>query len=201
MNQLARNIACKWASDSIRIYSVCPWFMTTPLTNNVFGSYFQYVVNVVYISFFLNSLAVPEGLGPSRYSLWFVFLEDSCISMLVLNEYSISEFIIHFGHYLMVWFSISTCDAVSGLVWNSRTWSNYYFASAELLQRCNIDVHYTNDLWLFRTVVQFLDIYWKNYSSHATVRIDVERLLSSALVSKDGLFCYLRVNQTMQMSL
>ncbi|XP_022573965.2 tropinone reductase-like isoform X2 [Brassica napus] len=33
MNQLARNLACEWASDSIRINSVCPWFIATPLAN------------------------------------------------------------------------------------------------------------------------------------------------------------------------
>nr|ABW74581.1 putative tropinone reductase [Boechera divaricarpa] len=30
MNQLARNLACEWASDNIRTNSVCPWFITTP---------------------------------------------------------------------------------------------------------------------------------------------------------------------------
>ncbi|KAG2308551.1 hypothetical protein Bca52824_028299 [Brassica carinata] len=34
MNQLARNLACEWASDSIRVNSVCPWFIATPLANN-----------------------------------------------------------------------------------------------------------------------------------------------------------------------
>ncbi|XP_019083064.1 PREDICTED: senescence-associated protein 13-like [Camelina sativa] len=34
MNQLARNLACEWASDSIRTNSVCAWYITTPLTNN-----------------------------------------------------------------------------------------------------------------------------------------------------------------------
>ena len=35
MNQLARNLACEWASDSIRVNSVCPWFIATPLANKV----------------------------------------------------------------------------------------------------------------------------------------------------------------------
>ncbi|XP_010510526.1 PREDICTED: senescence-associated protein 13-like [Camelina sativa] len=34
MNQLARNLACEWASDSIRANAVCPWFITTPLVND-----------------------------------------------------------------------------------------------------------------------------------------------------------------------
>ncbi|CAH2060169.1 unnamed protein product [Thlaspi arvense] len=34
MNQLARDLACEWASDTIRANSVCPWIITTPLTNN-----------------------------------------------------------------------------------------------------------------------------------------------------------------------
>jgi len=35
MNQLARNLACEWASDNIRANSVCPWFITTPSTKDV----------------------------------------------------------------------------------------------------------------------------------------------------------------------
>ncbi|KAG7572965.1 NAD(P)-binding domain superfamily [Arabidopsis suecica] len=34
MNQLARNLACEWASDNIRTNSVCPWYITTPLSND-----------------------------------------------------------------------------------------------------------------------------------------------------------------------
>ncbi|CAL9234783.1 unnamed protein product [Arabidopsis halleri] len=34
MNQLAKNLACEWASDNIRVNSVCPWFIATPLANN-----------------------------------------------------------------------------------------------------------------------------------------------------------------------
>uniref|UniRef100_A0A1J3EU00 Tropinone reductase-like protein n=1 Tax=Noccaea caerulescens TaxID=107243 RepID=A0A1J3EU00_NOCCA len=33
MNQLARNLACEWASDGVRVNSVCPWFTATPLAN------------------------------------------------------------------------------------------------------------------------------------------------------------------------
>ncbi|XP_010414428.1 PREDICTED: tropinone reductase homolog At2g29290-like [Camelina sativa] len=35
MNQLARNLACEWASDNIRTNAVCPWFITTPLVNDL----------------------------------------------------------------------------------------------------------------------------------------------------------------------
>ncbi|XP_048609890.1 senescence-associated protein 13 isoform X4 [Brassica napus] len=38
MNQLARNLACEWASDNIRVNSVCPWFITTPLAVSVTSS-------------------------------------------------------------------------------------------------------------------------------------------------------------------
>nr|XP_011459242.1 PREDICTED: tropinone reductase homolog At1g07440-like isoform X2 [Fragaria vesca subsp. vesca] len=31
MNQLAKNLACEWAKDNIRINSVAPWFIRTPL--------------------------------------------------------------------------------------------------------------------------------------------------------------------------
>ncbi|CAH8383343.1 unnamed protein product [Eruca vesicaria subsp. sativa] len=34
MNQLARNLACEWASDNIRVNSVCPWFIKTPATKD-----------------------------------------------------------------------------------------------------------------------------------------------------------------------
>ncbi|XP_023639765.1 tropinone reductase homolog At2g29290 isoform X2 [Capsella rubella] len=34
MNQLARNLACEWARDSIRTNAVCPWYIATPLVND-----------------------------------------------------------------------------------------------------------------------------------------------------------------------
>nr|Q9ZW04.1 RecName: Full=Tropinone reductase homolog At2g29170 [Arabidopsis thaliana]AAC95218.1 putative tropinone reductase [Arabidopsis thaliana] len=34
MNQLAKNLACEWARDNIRVNSVCPWFIATPLYLN-----------------------------------------------------------------------------------------------------------------------------------------------------------------------
>ncbi|KAJ0259000.1 Tropinone reductase [Hirschfeldia incana] len=34
MNQLARNLACEWASDNIRVNSVCPWFINTHATKD-----------------------------------------------------------------------------------------------------------------------------------------------------------------------
>nr|ABW81174.1 tropinone reductase-like protein 11 [Arabidopsis cebennensis] len=41
MNQLARNLACEWASDNIRTNSVCPWYITTPLSNDFFDEEFK----------------------------------------------------------------------------------------------------------------------------------------------------------------
>ncbi|XP_010542632.1 PREDICTED: tropinone reductase homolog At1g07450 [Tarenaya hassleriana] len=35
MNQLARNLACEWASDNIRANSVAPWLTVTPLVENL----------------------------------------------------------------------------------------------------------------------------------------------------------------------
>ncbi|KAJ4845347.1 hypothetical protein Tsubulata_031021, partial [Turnera subulata] len=32
MNQLTKNLACEWAKDNIRVNSVAPWFISTPLT-------------------------------------------------------------------------------------------------------------------------------------------------------------------------
>ncbi|CAN6843227.1 unnamed protein product [Brassica oleracea] len=44
MNQLARNLACEWASDSIRANSVAPTFIATPLVDNAFDDEFKEVV-------------------------------------------------------------------------------------------------------------------------------------------------------------
>ncbi|XP_021735100.1 tropinone reductase homolog At2g29360-like [Chenopodium quinoa] len=33
MNQLAKNLACEWGKDNIRVNFVAPWFIRTPLTN------------------------------------------------------------------------------------------------------------------------------------------------------------------------
>ncbi|AEC08228.1 NAD(P)-binding Rossmann-fold superfamily protein [Arabidopsis thaliana] len=35
MNQLARNLACEWASDNIRTNAICPWLITTPLISDL----------------------------------------------------------------------------------------------------------------------------------------------------------------------
>ena len=35
MNQLTKNLACEWAKDNIRTNSVVPWFIKTPLVDNV----------------------------------------------------------------------------------------------------------------------------------------------------------------------
>ncbi|KAL2898891.1 hypothetical protein RDABS01_023973, partial [Bienertia sinuspersici] len=35
INQLAKNLACKWAKDNIRVNSVAPWFIRTPLADMV----------------------------------------------------------------------------------------------------------------------------------------------------------------------
>nr|ABW81120.1 putative tropinone reductase-14 [Boechera divaricarpa] len=35
MNQLARNLACEWASDNIRTNAICPWLIVTPLVNDL----------------------------------------------------------------------------------------------------------------------------------------------------------------------
>uniref|UniRef100_A0A803LX42 Uncharacterized protein n=1 Tax=Chenopodium quinoa TaxID=63459 RepID=A0A803LX42_CHEQI len=35
MNQLAKNLACEWAKDNIRINSVAPWYIRTPLTEEI----------------------------------------------------------------------------------------------------------------------------------------------------------------------
>ncbi|KAL2898851.1 hypothetical protein RDABS01_023933, partial [Bienertia sinuspersici] len=37
INQLAKNLACEWAKDNIRVNSVAPWFVQTPLTDKVLG--------------------------------------------------------------------------------------------------------------------------------------------------------------------
>ncbi|KAL2898895.1 hypothetical protein RDABS01_023977 [Bienertia sinuspersici] len=35
INQLAKNLACEWAKDDIRVNSVAPWFIRTPLADTV----------------------------------------------------------------------------------------------------------------------------------------------------------------------
>ncbi|KAL9238740.1 hypothetical protein vseg_013124 [Gypsophila vaccaria] len=35
MNQLARSLACEWAKDNIRINSIAPWFIRTPLADTI----------------------------------------------------------------------------------------------------------------------------------------------------------------------
>ncbi|WVZ54168.1 hypothetical protein U9M48_005010 [Paspalum notatum var. saurae] len=35
MNQLAKNLACEWAKDGIRVNSVAPWYIKTPLVEGV----------------------------------------------------------------------------------------------------------------------------------------------------------------------
>ncbi|KAL2898896.1 hypothetical protein RDABS01_023978 [Bienertia sinuspersici] len=35
MNQLAKNLACEWAKDNIRVNSVAPWLIRTPLTESL----------------------------------------------------------------------------------------------------------------------------------------------------------------------
>ncbi|XP_015078764.1 tropinone reductase homolog At5g06060-like isoform X1 [Solanum pennellii] len=37
MNQLTRNLACEWAKDGIRVNGVAPWFINTPLVEQVLG--------------------------------------------------------------------------------------------------------------------------------------------------------------------
>ena len=36
MNQLAKNLACEWAKDNIRVNSVAPWYIKTPLVEHLF---------------------------------------------------------------------------------------------------------------------------------------------------------------------
>ncbi|KAL9236310.1 hypothetical protein vseg_010997 [Gypsophila vaccaria] len=38
LNQLAKNLACEWANDNIRVNSVAPGAILTPLTQNVFSN-------------------------------------------------------------------------------------------------------------------------------------------------------------------
>ncbi|XP_021811158.1 tropinone reductase homolog At1g07440-like isoform X2 [Prunus avium] len=42
VNQLARSFACEWGKDNIRVNSVAPWFIRTPLSANVRSLVFEY---------------------------------------------------------------------------------------------------------------------------------------------------------------
>ncbi len=35
LNQLAKNLACEWAADGVRVNSVAPWYISTDLANQV----------------------------------------------------------------------------------------------------------------------------------------------------------------------
>lgn len=35
LNQLAKNLACEWARDGVRVNSVAPWYTATPLALQV----------------------------------------------------------------------------------------------------------------------------------------------------------------------
>ena len=38
INQLAKNLACEWAKDGIRVNSIAPWYTATELANQVWKS-------------------------------------------------------------------------------------------------------------------------------------------------------------------
>lgn len=38
INQLARNLACEWAKDNIRVNSVAPWYIKTPLVEHLLSN-------------------------------------------------------------------------------------------------------------------------------------------------------------------
>ena len=45
LNQLAKNLACEWARDGIRVNAVAPWFTATPLARKALeGDHFHRVV-------------------------------------------------------------------------------------------------------------------------------------------------------------
>ncbi|KAJ1274578.1 hypothetical protein BS78_05G072500 [Paspalum vaginatum] len=46
MNQLAKNLACEWAKDGIRVNSVAPWYIKTPLVQGVL-SRAEYVQSIL----------------------------------------------------------------------------------------------------------------------------------------------------------
>ncbi|XP_075635367.1 tropinone reductase homolog At1g07440-like isoform X10 [Castanea sativa] len=49
MNQLAKYLACEWAKDNIRINSVAPWFIKTPLADTTYsqltGDFFGIIIS------------------------------------------------------------------------------------------------------------------------------------------------------------
>ncbi|MFP4621736.1 MAG: SDR family oxidoreductase, partial [Bacteroidales bacterium] len=47
MIQLTKNLACEWAGDNIRVNAIAPWYIKTPLANEVLKdkTYYEEVIN------------------------------------------------------------------------------------------------------------------------------------------------------------
>ena len=48
MNQLTRNLACEWAEDNIRSNAVAPWFIKTPMVDQVMISFSSVAIYLLY---------------------------------------------------------------------------------------------------------------------------------------------------------
>ena len=55
MNQLAKNLACEWAKDYIRINCVAPWYIKTPLAQPVM-TFSSHPYALFFFSFFLDTV-------------------------------------------------------------------------------------------------------------------------------------------------
>ena len=69
INQLAKNLACEWAKDNIRVNSIAPGHIKTPLTEpvNVF---------VLILTFFLLVCLAEYSLIFKRYNDIFISLSS-----------------------------------------------------------------------------------------------------------------------------
>nr|XP_011461333.1 PREDICTED: tropinone reductase homolog At1g07440-like isoform X2 [Fragaria vesca subsp. vesca] len=63
MNQLAKNLACEWAKDNIRINSVAPWVVRTPLAEPMFTDDGKSLLEAVISRTPLGRIGEPEEVS------------------------------------------------------------------------------------------------------------------------------------------
>ena len=73
MNQLSSNLACEWAADNIRVNVVSPWYIETPLAQQV-------LKNTTYLEEVLSRTPLRRIGNPKEVSSTVAFLLMDCSS-------------------------------------------------------------------------------------------------------------------------